>query len=443
MQRKNTLHWMLAGLLITATSSLAFAAPDVEIRQKNGSTWRGELSDIVRVTFLRSGRQATVEGELIRAETRFVQIMQDDGQKATIFSADIVSITTIGAATPTSSDDDADADMDADDGEEKSSARRPIVSSSSSSAKKGADAYDDDRPGVFVLPMHGTLGVEFRAEEVRKLVEEVDKYGPGQIIVFEVNSPGGAVTEGEALEQLLSEVRKRHRLIAWIEEAISGGCAFSICCPEIYFKTEGTAGSVTAFSGTTALKGAEMEAWIKTLGDWMEEGGRNRLIAGAMVHAPLQLSYDKDPQTGEVTFYGDLSGEYILSRSGENLTFNSSNAVHSGFADGVADTYEQMAKLLDLPEWHEKSDYGRQVFEDWQDTVEKANEELPRLIAEFNNSTGVADGQRVLGKRLQVLKRMISWRRRAAVLCDQRGIPPTPQLERMIVETRRDLRRFN
>jgi hypothetical protein len=66
-------------------------------------------------------------------------------------------------------------------------------------------------------------------------------------------------------------------------------------CDEIYFMTEGTAGAMTAFNSATgqAWKDEELEEWMRRAGEWMEQGGRSRYIAEAMIHAPSLLSYDK------------------------------------------------------------------------------------------------------------------------------------------------------
>ncbi|MEM7230319.1 MAG: hypothetical protein AAF432_16055 [Planctomycetota bacterium] len=378
----------------------------------------------------------------MRAEDRYIQIVGSGGQKTTIFLSDIVSIATLEEGSGSGVGNEPATTAGADDDASSKPAMTSNRGSSQRPAKKGNDAYDDPTPGVFVLPMEGTVGVSFRHDEVLKFVEEVDKYGPGQIIIFEVDSPGGLVTEAEQLERTIADIRKRHRCIAWIEEAISGGCAFSILCPEIYFRTEGTAGSVTAFAGTKAWEGEQLRIWLNKLGDWMEGGGRNRYIAEAMIHAPLMLSYDRDEETGEVEFYNDLSGEHVLSRPGENLTYNSSNAHHSGFADGVADTNEELAELLDLPRWHEKSDAGRKIAADWQRTVERCEAELPRLFAQYQNNRGSTDGREVIGTQIRVLEKLIGWRKRAGIVCDMNGVPPINTLEREIAELRRVLRRF-
>jgi hypothetical protein len=296
--------------------------------------------------------------------------------------------------------------------------------------------------------MSGTVGIEFRADQIRELVEEVDKYGPGQIILFEVDSPGGLVTEAEQFALLLPEIKKRHRLVAWIEWAISGGCAFSVLCDEIYFRTEGSAGSVTMFAGAdnTSAKGEELEEWIRRLGDYFVEGGHDRLIAGAMIHAPILLSYDKDPNTGLVTFYHSLEGEFDLSGPTENLTFNASNALHCGFSDGTADTYEEIAALLDLPvradgtRWHEKSDIGRKISADWHRIVEQAQEEIPKIYQRFQyQKSGTGDPVVVMGNRINLLEQLRRWWDKCAIVCEMSGVPPKDEIDRQIKELRKAL----
>jgi membrane-bound ClpP family serine protease len=297
-------------------------------------------------------------------------------------------------------------------------------------------------PGVFVLPLNGTVGVEFRHEEMERIAEEADKYGSGQIIVLLIDSGGGLVTEMEQIHSTLTEIKKRHRLVAWVRQAISAACATAVHCHEIYFMKNGTAGAMTAYNGGTgeAWSGPELERWMQHAGDWMESGGRSRYIAEAMIHAPNMLSYDKDSVTGEVTFYNDLSGEIVLSRSGENLVFTASNALDSGFSDGTASNEEALAELLDLPEWYETSDYGRKIAKQWQDTVESAERELPLLMKRLEYAgTGSGNPVEILGTRIRIYEKFMRWHERCPNCTMIAGLPPKDQLKREIVEMRRDL----
>jgi hypothetical protein len=198
---------------------------------------------------------------------------------------------------------------------------------------------------------------------------------------------------------------------------------------------------MTAFNSATgqAWKDEELEEWMRRAGDWMEQGGRSRYIAEAMIHAPRLLSYDKDPDTGEVTFRPDLSGEVVLSKADQNLVFNASLALDCGFSDGTADTEEELAQLMDLPAWNEKTDYGRVISEKWVDTVETAQSECRRLNARLNYlGTGSGNPIEIIGKRIQIFEEMIKWQERAPNAV--RGMVPSKEyLEREIKNLRKQL----
>ena len=178
---------------------------------------------------------------------------------------------------------------------------------------------------------------------------------------------------------------------------------------------------------------------MRRAGDWMEQGGRSRYIAEAMIHAPILLSYDKDPVTGEVVFYNDLSGEFALSADEQNLVFTAKLALHCGFSDGTADTEEQLAELLDLPQWHEISDYGRRIAQEWQDTCEEAVREVTLLVNRLQyEGTGSGNPQTILQTRIKNLKKIIWWIDRAPNAVRGR-VPPKAQIEREISELKKQL----
>ncbi|MHC4082982.1 MAG: hypothetical protein ACYSU2_16850, partial [Planctomycetota bacterium] len=140
-----------------------------------------------------------------------------------------------------------------------------------------------------------------------------------------------------------------------------------------------------------------------------------------------------------VTFYNDLSGEVILSDAEHNLVFNASLALDCGFSDGTADTEEDLAKLLDLPAWHEKTDFGREISEKWVDMVEMAQRECRRLNAQLTYlGTGSGDQVEIIGKRIKIFEKMIQWQDRAPNAV--RGmVPPKEQLKREIKDLRKQL----
>jgi hypothetical protein len=419
------LRYTLATCLLLSIAAVAFAGQTVELRLKDGSRWTGELSDYVELTITQGGVEMPVTGRLVRAAEWFITVETEiagELRNKTIFKNDILKMKTLG------SDDDT-ASLD-----------RGRPRPADVPAGETPEANDPDQPGVIVLPLKKMVGLEFRHQEMEKVAEEADKFGPGQIIVLIIDSGGGSVVEMEKIHQTLTKIKQRHRLVAWIKQAISAACATAMHCDEIYFMTEGTAGAMTAFNSATgqAWKDEELEEWMRRAGDWMEQGGRSRYIAEAMIHAPKLLSYDKDEKTGKVTFYNDLSGEVVLSDAEHNLVFNAGTALDCGFSDGTADTEEELAKLLDLPKWHEKTDYGRKISEEWCELVEQSQEECARLRARLSYwGTGSGDPVVIIGKRIQIFEDMIKWQQRVPNLgCSGYS---TDQLRREIRELRKQL----
>jgi hypothetical protein len=417
----------LVASLFLSIAAAAIAGQTVELRLKDGTRWKGEISDYIELTVNQNGVEVPVTGRLLRIADWFITVEMDyagEIRNKTIFRNDILTCRTVGG-----SDRDASMDM--------SRSR----ATDTRDAEDAVDVIDPNQPGVFVLPLKKMVGVEFRHQEMEKVAEEADKYGPGQIIVLLIDSGGGSVVEMEKIHRTLSDIKRRHRLVAWIKQAISAACATAMHCDEIYFMKEGTAGAMTAFNSGTgqAWKDEQLEEWMRRAGDWMEQGGRSRYIAEAMIHAPMLLSYDRDPDTGDVTFHPDLSGAVVLSDEEENLVFNSSVALDCKFSDGTADTEEQLAELLDLPAWHEKSEYGRKISEDWVELVKKAQDECRRLNAQLSYlGTGSGDQVEIIGKRIQIFEKMIKWQDRAPNAVQGR-VPPKEQLKREIKELRRQL----
>jgi hypothetical protein len=421
---------IVALMLTLALCSAALAAQAVEIKLKDGSRWRGELNSTVQVTYMQQNVQVPLEGKLIKVEPMYVVVdgkVAGNQKQVTIFRSDIISMTTVTAPV---------------DGETPEAPTNAPHSKPSESKPATKAKGDPTQPGVFVLPLEGGVGETLRHEEIVKMTEYLDKnYGPGQIVVFLISSNGGSVAETEKIGNAIREMRKRHRAVAWIDKAISAGCQTAMYCNEIYFMTTGTAGAVTAWNPGTgqSVKGEMLEKINEDFVRVAEENGYSRWIALSMKNNHYLCSYDKDPVTGEVTFYGDLSGQYVLSDANSNLCFNASNALHCGFSDGTADTPEQLAKLLNLPKWNEIDDYGRRLAKEWQRICEEAKTEIPLAAARYRyKNVGSGDAMVVLGTRIQIIEDLIRWWNRCHNVAQQM-LPSKDDLEREVVELKKQL----
>lgn len=391
---------------------------------------------------LKDGREFS--GEIVKKTENYVQI------RVIMGSLDQVQTFWIGDVAKIIEDVATDSDTEKKDGSGDATQPRPAGSASPRPTTSGAveNGINRTKPGVIVLPMKGTVGIEFRKDEIERVAAEADKIkretGISPIIVLEIESGGGLMIEMYNIHETLIELKKNHRIVAWIKQAISAAAATAFHCDEIYFMTEGNLGAMTGFNAGTgqSLKGPALEQWLRDASEWAEAGGRPGMVARAMIHHPVLLSYDKDPETGKVTWYENLDGEFKLSDEISNLSFSSSQAFHSGFADGVADTKEQLAQFLDLGEWNEMSRAGYEAYEEWNQTVSRAKVEIPRIFGRFQivQGSAAASPEEKIGRMIDLVEQLIMWSRRAPnVARYEVGVPPIEELERMIRDMKKAL----
>lgn len=422
-------------LLTLAISTTCLAENPVRIRMQDGSIWRGEISQRIEVTYRYQFAKMTMQGILKKVERSYITVRGKYAGQMTdkiIMRSKLLAIKLL--------------DEQSEHAPKPALPDQPKYDISPSETKSNSNGKSSDKtesssvPKLLVLPLKGTVGTAIRHEEVEKIGIKADEYGPGQIIVLTFDSSGGSI-EMREIHSTILRIKKRHRVVAWIKSAISAAAASAIACDEIYFMTEGTLGAMTGFAGGVAFQGEQLQEWLKFAEEWMSNGGRYPYIADAMIHAPSLLSYDKDEDTGEVTWHKDLSGEFILSRENQNLVFNASQALHSKFSQGTADTEEELAKLLDLPVWKEATDYGRKISKDWQKTVKQAEKEIPKLRARlgFEGTSGGAAS--AIGAQIKNLKKLKQWWRRCPNVMASMGLLSVEDIDDRIEELRRQLNR--
>jgi len=299
-------------------------------------------------------------------------------------------------------------------------------------------ASSDDRTTkrqVFIVPMEGMVGAGLRHDEMVKVEQEADKFGNGQIIILKINSGGGSVTEGDRIVRTLERVREKHRLVAWLEEAISGAAFTAMNCPEIYFMKVGTMGSITKYSGDgsggqVSSSGRDLEAWIERVAEVAEGGGHNGQVGRAMVYSPIVVSYTKDPKTGKVTFYADATGEVMLSDQGDNLTLNADNALDCGYSKGTADTQEELFRAMQLvPGTYEVNPAGDRIGKSWLKSLENYKKKAQDLQIELGSLSNVNDPVARLTKQRKLYEQMKEyWRKATPVAMGMEGpgmlLPP-------------------
>lgn len=279
---------------------------------------------------------------------------------------------------------------------------------------------------VLLLPLDGMVGVGLRHDEMEEMEKVADKFGPGQVFIIRINSNGGLVIEGDKIATTLTRIKNKHRLVAWIEKAISGGAFTALYADEIYFMPEAALGSITMLSGRTEVT-AVREDWKSRVAEACASGGRDPLIGPAMVHSAVELSYDKDPKTGKVTFYPDVKHAFVLSTASENLDFSAASAEHSGFSEGTAATEVELFRELGIDDStkFEVNDAGKKIAAKWQKLIKGANEEVPLLLRKRDIEGSSEGGIVQLQARIRNTQKIVDWFKKC---------PPAMQYELNIPE---------
>ena len=395
---KQRIFSLVSTLLLSA--SVAFGSP-AEVQLTNGKSWKGEIGQIVSVEWKERGKSKTVEGEITTATAEYIVV---NGEF--IFIEDIVSLS--GENDSQESTEELTKIDDVTDRTDDN-ASRPVKN-------QKAMAPEGELPrGVFVMPWKGMVGDSFRRTELRRLIEHIEtNYGMGQIIVIEIDSGGGAVSEWSAIRDVIFDAKERHRIVAWIKQAGSGAAATAFTMDEIYYRSNGYLGSITMYSGDieNVASDAELYAWIRELQGVLAKSSWNPLVAGSMVKSIEAFTYDIDSITGKITYYDDMSGENVLSRRDQNNMLSCDEALHCGLSDGTADTGEELAKLLDLEEWVEIDQFGKEIAADWWKTLEEWNDGVQDLQARCNGDVEGNTQKQRLSNQIKALEEAIRWEKK-------------------------------
>lgn len=185
---------------------------------------------------------------------------------------------------------------------------------------------------------------------VPMLEEQVGSDGTG-VVVLRVNSGGGALLEVQKISDVIHNTyKKKFRTVGWIDSAISAAAMSILCVEEIYFSSKANFGAATAYRGRLdALKGVGLERVLVQMEKISARGGYDPLIIRAMqIDQPVSATRMPD---GTFKFFGDAtSGEIIVNREKEILTFNAQNALEVGFSKGTASTLPELTKAMGYAE---------------------------------------------------------------------------------------------
>jgi hypothetical protein len=171
------------------------------------------------------------------------------------------------------------------------------------------------------------------------------------VVVVRINSGGGLVAEMRPFNLLYqNEYKPRFRTVGWVESAISCAAMSPYVLEEFYFMSNGNLGGCTAFYGPLiAVEGAGLESIVIDMEEASRWGNRDPKIMKAMQRVEFALSANID-ENGNVTWFQDMTGSNIVNPMGQILTLTAKEAVKFKFARGIADTPDDLAKVMGIDE---------------------------------------------------------------------------------------------
>ncbi|MCM3691471.1 nodulation protein NfeD [Neobacillus niacini] len=182
---------------------------------------------------------------------------------------------------------------------------------------------------VYVVPIEETVEKGLYAY-LKRAVESAENEN-ADVIIFEINTPGGAVDAAVDIGKLLTSTKTK--TVAFINNrALSAGAYISLNMDEIYMVKGGTMGAAAIIDqqGNTAGKKAE-SYWFAEMKNAAMHADRDPIYALAMADENVDL-----PKYG--------------AEKGKLLTLTSEQAVEVKYAEGIVNNLDELLELLGYPE---------------------------------------------------------------------------------------------
>lgn len=182
---------------------------------------------------------------------------------------------------------------------------------------------------VYVVPIEETVEKGLYAF-LKRAVETAENEN-ADVIIFEINTPGGAVDAAVDIGKLLTSTNIK--TVAFINNrALSAGAYISLNMDEIYMVKGGTMGAAAIIDqqGNTAGKKAE-SYWFAEMKNAATHADRDPIYALAMADENVDLP------------------EYGAER-GKLLTLTSEQAIEVKYAEGIVNNLDELLELLGYTE---------------------------------------------------------------------------------------------
>ena len=209
----------------------------------------------------------------------------------------------------------------------------------------------------YVIPISGEIGRAVTKDVVEAALREARLRNP-DVVVLEINSPGGHVLELKAILGLLADHRDL-RLVAYVKNALSEAAAIAVACTEVYVDRSSRIGGALSFAaGKNDLpkdfENLYQHVWRGTCQQAVQIGRRSPLIAEGMTNPAIELFIANVGGKLTVSSKAPVDGAIPFKRRGRLLTLTSREAVECGLAVAEIGDYTQLGVELGVPGWRKQ-----------------------------------------------------------------------------------------
>ncbi len=265
-------------------------------------------------------------------------------------------------------------------------------------------------PGNWHGEVGTTVGIQISAAAFKAAIPMLKADNTDAVIV-RINSGGGLLAELDPFYDVFEEYKREFRTVAWVESAISCAAMSPWALEEFYMMTHGNIGGCTGWSGQLqAMKGLSLEMVYALMEDMSDDAKRDRQIMRAMQHL-YPLSCDIDEETNEVTWYQTLDGEHIVNPEQRILTFNAVDAVKFQFAEAIADTKEELVKVMGLQEVEWVGQKAAKHIDEVMIESDRTEKKLNITYQKYGDAVGFAQATQDRRKRGAVVGKARAWLR--------------------------------
>lgn len=215
-------------------------------------------------------------------------------------------------------------------------------------------------PKVVVIPLHGAVGSAgedpirntFDAQMLTECLEEAKEMN-ARAVILDIQSPGGLVSEMEAICETILEHYGDLRIVAYPREAYSAAAIISLCCREMVVRPDSRIGAAVIIAGragdVTAVDAKMASPHYAKQRQYMAKSGRPYEVVAAMTIQETALWWSPEhgfttdePERTDAKAWSQVDGSTTV------LTMTADEAVAWKLASGKASSTWEVLTRLDI-----------------------------------------------------------------------------------------------